>query len=67
MIIFFFLAACAALGVAPEHALMVGDNPLSDGGAVDAGLPTLLLPVVEPRQRRGLGAVLRLVGLESGG
>ena len=58
-----FLAACAALGVAPEHTLMVGDNPLSDGGAVDAGMSTLLLPVAEPGRRRGLDAVLRLVGL----
>jgi putative hydrolase of the HAD superfamily len=60
-----FLAACAALGVAPEHTLMVGDNPLSDGGAVDAGMSTLLLPVAEPGRRRGLDAVLRLVGLGS--
>jgi putative hydrolase of the HAD superfamily len=60
-----FLAACAALGVAPERALMVGDNPLSDGGAVDVGLPTLLLPVTAPGQPRGLAAVLRLVGMRA--
>jgi HAD superfamily hydrolase (TIGR01509 family) len=56
-----FRVACAQLGMAPEQTLMVGDNPLSDGGAVAAGLPTLLLPLAGPGEPRGLGQVLRLL------
>jgi FMN phosphatase YigB (HAD superfamily) len=56
-----FYAACAQLGAAPAHTLMVGDNPWPDGGAVTAGLPVLLLPAVEPGTERGLRAVLALV------
>jgi hypothetical protein len=40
---------------------MVGDNPLTDGGAVDAGLVCLLLPKVPPGHPRGLGRVLALL------
>jgi HAD superfamily hydrolase (TIGR01493 family) len=57
-----FETACAELGVPPEAAVMVGDNPLTDGGAVDAGLVCLLLPKVAPGQPRGLGRVLALLG-----
>ena len=56
-----FHSACAQLGVAPAHTLMVGDNPWPDGGAVSAGLPVLLLPAVAPGTERGLRAVLGLV------
>lgn len=56
-----FLAACAQLGVDPSGTLMVGDNALTDGGAVAAGLRVLLLPAVEPGAPRGLDAVIRLV------
>jgi putative hydrolase of the HAD superfamily len=36
-----FLHACERLGVAPQHVLHVGDDPLADvGGARDAGLRT---------------------------
>jgi putative hydrolase of the HAD superfamily len=55
-----FGAACAALDAPRERTLMVGDNPLSDGGAVGAGLPTLLLPLAGPGEPRGLEQVLRL-------
>jgi FMN phosphatase YigB (HAD superfamily) len=58
-----FAAGCAALNAAPESTLMVGDNPLADGGAVDSGYPVLLLPVAEPGRPRGLAAVLALVGI----
>jgi HAD superfamily hydrolase (TIGR01509 family) len=58
-----FLLACRELGVKPERALMVGDSHLTDGGAVEAGLVTLLLPAVRRGAARGLGAVLRLLGL----
>ena len=57
-----FAAGSSALGVTPEQTLVVGDNALADGGAVDAGLPVLLLPVAEPGRPRGLDAVLRLLG-----
>lgn len=56
-----FLAACTTLGVAPAEALMVGDNPLTDGGAVRGGLPVLLLPAEAILQRGGLEPVIRLV------
>ncbi len=56
-----FGRACERLGVAPEVALMVGDNWRSDGGAVDAGLTCLLLPATPPGQPHGLDRVLALV------
>jgi HAD superfamily hydrolase (TIGR01549 family) len=61
-----FELACAGLGVTPAATLMVGDNPVTDGGAVDAGLTCLLLPPrppgTPPAAPRGLGQALRLVG-----
>jgi len=56
-----FSAACQVLRTPPEATLMVGDSHLADGGAVLAGLTTLLLPAVPPGESRGLGVVLRLV------
>ncbi|HEV8650669.1 MAG TPA: HAD-IA family hydrolase [Actinomycetes bacterium] len=56
-----FETACAELGVAPEATVMVGDNPLTDGGAVGAGLACLLLPPVHPGRPRGLERVLGLL------
>jgi len=53
-----FETACAELGVEPAATVMVGDNPLTDGGAVDAGLTCLLLPPARPR---GLERVLALL------
>jgi FMN phosphatase YigB (HAD superfamily) len=50
--------ACQALDVRPEDTLMVGDSHETDGGAVDAGLVTLLLPRQPAGSIRGLGAVL---------
>jgi putative hydrolase of the HAD superfamily len=58
-----FLAGCESLGVQPDETLMVGDNPLTDGGAVDAGLTALILPVPSPSRdgrARGLSSVARL-------
>ena len=55
-----FHAACEAIGVAPEHALMVGDH-VADGGASDAGLRTLLLPMTPAGSEHGLDAVLRVI------
>ena len=57
-----FLTACHRLGVDPGHTLMVGDSPLTDAGAVTAGLCVLLLPWSRPSGARGLRHVLSLVG-----
>jgi HAD superfamily hydrolase (TIGR01509 family) len=56
-----FAAACAALGVAPAEAVMVGDHAAADGGAADAGIRTLLIPMSPAGAPHGLDAVLRLV------
>ncbi len=56
-----FRTACARLGIEPAATLMVGDNPLTDGGAVAVGLPVLLLPPPAATGPRGLGHVLSLV------
>ncbi|MFI5841651.1 HAD family hydrolase [Catenuloplanes sp. NPDC051500] len=56
-----FTAAAEQLGVAPERTLMVGDNPLTDSGAVTAGMFAFLLPKPTPTGPRGLGHVLSLV------
>jgi HAD superfamily hydrolase (TIGR01509 family) len=54
-----FLEACRALGVEPAEAVMVGDNPLRDGGAIRLGIPVLLVPPGAGRGE-GLAQVLRL-------
>lgn len=56
-----FTAACTALDVAPQDALMVGDNPRADSGGCDLGIRTLLLPYSGPGADHGLTAVLDLV------
>jgi HAD superfamily hydrolase (TIGR01509 family) len=57
----FAAALDAAGGVAPGDALMVGDHAAADGGAADAGIRTLLLPMSPAGAPHGLAAVLRLV------
>ena len=57
-----FLTACAELGVAPQEALMVGDNPLTDGGSVGAGVAALILPEAAPGGPRGLAPAVMLAG-----
>jgi HAD superfamily hydrolase (TIGR01549 family) len=57
-----FEYACAALGVPPEKALMVGDTA-ADGAAIRAGCRAYLVPAAEAGAANGLGAVLSLVGL----
>jgi HAD superfamily hydrolase (TIGR01509 family) len=57
----FALALDQLGGVAPEAALMVGDHAAADGGAADAGIRTLLIPMSPPGAAHGLGAVLALV------
>jgi len=56
-----FLTACEHLCVSPERSLMVGDNPLTDSGAVAAGMYVFLLPPPAKTGPRGLGHVLSLV------
>jgi HAD superfamily hydrolase (TIGR01509 family) len=45
-----FRLALDRLGVEPAAALVVGDNPVVDGGATAVGIPTLLVPT-EPAGR----------------
>ncbi|WP_345012559.1 HAD-IA family hydrolase [Streptomyces shaanxiensis] len=56
-----FLKACADLGADPRATLMVGDNPIRDGGAAACGLRTYILPSEHRTGERGLTDVLRLV------
>jgi HAD superfamily hydrolase (TIGR01509 family) len=56
-----FHMACDALGAEPERALMVGDHREADGGAMDAGLGFLHLPMTPPGAPHGLAAVLDAV------
>jgi HAD superfamily hydrolase (TIGR01549 family) len=56
-----FGIACAEIGVAERDALMVGDNPVNDGAGVNAGVRTLLLPMVVSGTPRGLSAILHLL------
>lgn len=56
--------ACAELDVDPSRALMVGNNPRADNGAADLGCTCLILPGVKRGQERGLGAALRLAGVD---
>ncbi|MGW5362036.1 HAD family hydrolase [Actinopolymorpha pittospori] len=56
-----FLAACDRMQVRPERTLMVGDNPLTDSGAVAAGLHVFLLPPPVRTGPRGLRHILSLV------
>ncbi len=57
-----FRAACASLGVDPRATLMVGDNPVRDGGAVGVGCRVFVLPAEHRLGERGLRAVLDLIG-----
>jgi putative hydrolase of the HAD superfamily len=56
-----FLTACDQLQVEPEQTLMVGDNPLTDSGAVAAGMYVFLLPQPAKTGPRGLGHILSLI------
>jgi putative hydrolase of the HAD superfamily len=56
-----FRTACDRLGVDPARTLMVGDNPLTDSGAVSAGLYVFLLPPAPENGPRGLDHVLSLL------
>ena len=63
-----FTRALDALDVTADRALMVGDTPGHDGGAASVGIATYILPGPfrsGRRGKRGLDAVLRLVGIAS--
>ena len=55
-----FRTACSLLGAAPGDTLMVGDNPMTDGGAVGAGCRVFLVPPAD-KQESYLRDVLSLV------
>jgi FMN phosphatase YigB (HAD superfamily) len=56
-----FRTACDQLRVHPGQTLMVGDNPLTDSGAVAAGIYVFLLPRPAKTGPRGLGHILSLI------
>jgi FMN phosphatase YigB (HAD superfamily) len=58
-----FTRTIDALGVAPDEALMVGDRSRPDGGAVESGIPTLLLPPLRSVDDHRLHLVLALCGI----
>lgn len=58
-----FAVACEALGVAPEDALMVGDDRRADGGAAELGCGVHFVEHLPPEERsEGLLPVLGLTG-----
>lgn len=61
-----FRAALAGLALDPGQALMVGDRSAYDGAAIEAGIPTLLLPVLTDPSERRLDLVLKTCGLWAG-
>jgi len=56
-----FVSACSQLSVDPGRALMVGDSPLTDGGAAAVGIVTLILPARDRSAEPALAHVLDLV------
>jgi HAD superfamily hydrolase (TIGR01509 family) len=56
-----FRVACAELGVDPNDAVMIGDNPQADGGAQALGIRFVLVPA-DPA-RREAGEMYRAAGL----
>lgn len=63
-----FRIACAALDTVPAEALMVGDDPRTDTGALAAGMPVHLLPPAPPFPApRGLDLIRQLGGPDLAG
>jgi HAD superfamily hydrolase (TIGR01509 family) len=56
-----FQAALHTFGVAPERAVMIGDNEEADGGAAALGITTLILPMTAPGTVHDLARVIELV------
>lgn len=53
-----FILAAERLGLEPRECLYVGDDPRSDAGAVAAGMPCLLVPVIDDAPQLELVAAL---------
>lgn len=60
-----FRAALRMLGTPTEQTLMVGDRQRPDGGAVEVGMPTLLLPPLTDIRQQRLGLAARLLGVKT--
>jgi HAD superfamily hydrolase (TIGR01509 family) len=58
-----FHLACEAVGADPSRTLFVGDNQVTDGGAITVGLGVLLVPPVPPGAAHGLMGAVRLAGV----
>ncbi|MGC5022063.1 HAD family hydrolase [Micromonospora sp. DT47] len=58
-----FRLALDMLGTVPGQTLMVGDRRQPDGGALDVGMPTLLLPPLVDVRHQRLGLVARALGV----
>lgn len=58
-----FTRTLDALGVPAQQALMVGDRSRPDGGVVEVGITTLLLPPLRTVHERRLHTVLQLCGI----
>jgi len=56
-----FDSACSKLGIEPGRTLMVGDSRLTDGGAADIGITTLILPARDRTRFPALASVLDLM------
>lgn len=56
-----FASACHALGVSPAETVMVGDDPLTDGGAAASGCRVHVLPAPDGLGPRGFRPVLNVV------
>jgi FMN phosphatase YigB (HAD superfamily) len=56
-----FQLALEAVGVGPQDALMVGDRPSRDGGAVAVGVTTLIAPTRRRAEDTRLDRALALV------
>jgi hypothetical protein len=54
-----FVKARVDLGADPRAALVVGDNPVGDGGATACGPLNRILPAEQPTGDRGVADVLR--------
>lgn len=58
-----YSAALATVGCSAEDTLMVGDRSVPDGGAVEHGITTLLLPTLKNSSERRLRRVLSVCRL----
>lgn len=62
-----FRLALDQLGTTARQTLMVGDRQGPDGGALDVGMPTLLVPPLTDVRQERLHLVLALLGIAGGG